>query len=250
MQLPPEWHTVDSPIGVSELVVDVWDAELDLPTDEVESLERLLSRTERDRASRFRFEHHRRRFIAARGRLRQLTGCYVNASPETIVIETRESGKPFTRGRQSIEFNIAHCDNRAVLAFATRPIGVDLERIRPLSDLLPLAARFFAPGEYGLLRQLSGASLEETFFRCWTLKEAYLKACGDGLAVPLSAFEVSLDPRDPRLLFHEADPLEPSRWQFGAWTEGPFAIALAVATNNPAMVIRRRSWPSGCLGRQ
>lgn len=156
-----------------ERVVDVWEAGLDLAADELQSLDRLLSPAERDRASRFHFERDRQRFTAGRGRLRQLLGRYTDVPPDAVVIETRASGKPFTRGKQSLEFNVAHSDNRVVFAFARRPVGVDVEWIRPLPGLLTIAAQFFAPGEYAAMRRLTGAPLEDTFFRCWTLKEAY-----------------------------------------------------------------------------
>src|SRR5262249_41297924 len=107
-----------------ERVVDVWETGLDLAADELQSLEGLLSPAARGPASRFTFERDRQRFTAGRGRLRQLLGRYTNAPPGAVVIETRASGKPFAPGQQPLEFNIAHSDNRAVFAFARRPVGV------------------------------------------------------------------------------------------------------------------------------
>jgi len=159
------------------------------------------------------------------------------------VIDMGASGKPFTRGEPPLEFNLAHSDNRVVFAFAHWPVGVDVERIRPLPDLLTIAARFFAPGEYEAMQRLTGAPLEDTFFRCWTLKEAYLKAAGDGLSVPLSAFQVSLNPCEPRMLSCDRDPDEPSHWQFAAWGDGAVAIALAVDAEARFVSVRLRSWP-------
>jgi 4'-phosphopantetheinyl transferase len=236
---------VDQSFDLPERVVDVWEAGLDLAADELQTISRLLSPAERDRAARFLFERDRRRFAAGRGRLRQLLGRYADASPSAIVIETRASGKPFSRGELPLDFNLSHADDRVVFAFAHCPIGIDVERIRPLPDLLAIAARFFAPGEYDAMQRLTGAPLQDTFFRCWTLKEAYLKAVGDGLSVPLSAFEVNLDPCEPRMLSCDRDPDEPSRWQFAAWADGGFAIALAIAADTGSVLVRRRSWPPG-----
>lgn len=234
---------MDHSFELPESVVEVWEAGLDLAADELQTLNRLLSPAERDRASRFHFERDRRRFTAARGRLRQLLGRYADAPPGAVVIETGASGKPFTRGEPSLEFNLAHSDNRAVFAFARAPVGIDAERIRPLPDLLATAARLFAPGEHEAVRHLTGASLEDMFFMCWTLKEAYLKATGDGLSVPLSAFHMRLNRSEPRMLSCDRDPEEPSRWQFAAWADGGFAIALAVVAEVPPVPVRWRSWP-------
>jgi len=238
---------VDHSLDLPERVVDVWEAELDLPADELRTLSGLLSPAERDRASRFLFERDRRRFAAARGRLRQLLGRYLDAPPSAVLIETGALGKPFTRGDPPLEFNLSHADDRVVFAFAQCAVGIDVERIRPLPDLLPIAEQFFAPGEHEAMQRLTGAPLQDTFFRCWTLKEAYLKGVGDGLSIPLSAFQVRLNPFKPRLLSCQRDPDEPSRWQFAAWADGGFAIALAVAADTGSVLVRRRSWPPGVI---
>jgi len=233
---------VDHSFELPERVVEIWEADLDLAADEMQTLGRLLSPAERDRASRFHFERDRRRFTAARGRLRQLLGRYADAPPDAVVIDTRVSGKPFTR-EPPLEFNLAHSDNRVVFAFANRPVGIDVERIRLLPDLLTIAARFFAAGEYEAMQHLTGASLTNAFFRCWTLKEAYLKATGDGLSFPLSAFQVSLKRCEPRMLSCDRDSDEPSHWHFAAWADDAFAIALAIGAEASAVPVRQRSWP-------
>jgi 4'-phosphopantetheinyl transferase len=232
---------MDLSFELPERVVEIWETGLDLAADEMQTLAGLLSPAERERASRFHFERDRRRFTAARGRLRQLLGRYIGTSPGAVAIETGASGKPFTRREPPLEFNVAHSDNRAVFAFARGPVGIDVERVRPLPDLLATAARFFAPGEYEAVRHLAGAPLEDMFFMCWTLKEAYLKATGDGLSVPLSAFQMRLDRSEPRMLSCDRDPEEPSRWQFAAWADGGFAIALAVVAEAPPVPVRWRS---------
>src|SRR5262245_18907661 len=126
---------VDVSFQLPERVVVVWETGLDLAADELQSLDGLLSPAERGRASRFRFERDRQRFTAGRGRLRQLLGRYTNEPPDAVVIETRASGKPFTPGQQSLKWRVAHSDNRVVFAFARRPVGVDVEWIRPLPGL-------------------------------------------------------------------------------------------------------------------
>jgi 4'-phosphopantetheinyl transferase len=235
---------VDHSFELPERVVDVWEARLDLAADELQTLKRLLSPTERDRTSRFYFERDRGRFAAARGRLRQLLGYYTGAPPGAVVIETGTSGKPFIRGEPPLEFNLSHSDDRVIFAFARSPVGIDVERMRPLPDLLTIAAHFFSPGEYEAMQRLTGAPLKDAFFRCWTLKEAYVKAAGDGFSLPLSAFQVSLNPCEPRMLSCDRDPDEPSFWQFAAWADGAFAIALAVRAGAESVVpIHRQSWP-------
>jgi 4'-phosphopantetheinyl transferase len=227
-----------------ERVVDVWEAGLDLAADELQTLGGLLSPAERDHARRFHVERDRRRFTAARGRLRQLLGRYADVPPSAVAIHTRASGKPFMRREPPLEFNLSHSDDRVIFAFARWAVGIDVERIRPLPELLSIAAHFFAPGEYEAMRRLTGAPLEDAFFRCWTLKEAYVKATGEGLNVPLSAFQVSLNPGEPRILSCDHDRGDRSRWKLAAWTDGAFAIALAVGAGAESVVpVRRRSWP-------
>jgi 4'-phosphopantetheinyl transferase len=150
-------------------------------------------------------------------------------------------GKPALvgeEGEKGLRFNVSHSHGLALYAITRgREIGVDLERIRPFPDLIGLAERFFSPKEVAALRTLPAPMQTEAFLTCWTRKEAYIKAKGEGLSLPLSQFEVSLAPGEPSALLRtQWDALEASRWSLHALTPGPgYVAALAVECNHRRM---------------
>src|SRR5262249_20133919 len=149
----------------------------------------ILAPDEKERAARFHFEHLRSAFIAARGVLRCLLGGYLNRHPGRVQFRYGARGKPALEPDAGIEFNLAHSGGLAVLAFASGcPIGVDLEQIRPIPELREIAARFFCAEEAAEIASLPSGERQRSFFRCWTRKEAYIKATGDGLSAPLDQF--------------------------------------------------------------
>lgn len=94
---------------------------------------------------------------------------------------------------QDVRFNMSHSGERALIAVTSgREVGVDIEEEKPINELIDMARRFFAPGEVAELIGLPDAARSAAFFRCWTRKEAVVKAVGEGLSHPLDAFEVSL----------------------------------------------------------
>ena len=154
--------------------------------------DRVLSVDERARASQFRFDEHRRRYVHARSALRTLLGGYLSAAPESLVFEYDRYGKPSVAG--GVQFNIAHSADVAMAAFSRGcSPGVDVERVRPLDDLELLAARVMSPSELARFRALPPAMRTRAFFLLWTRKEAVLKAQGVGLSGSMPAIEVSLD---------------------------------------------------------
>lgn len=214
--------------------VHVWRADLTSRTLSREHLLRSLSSDERLRASRFRFLKDRDHFVAARGALRSILGRYIGIEASRLQFVYGPHGKPRLAGAvggHRIEFNLAHSNGLGLVAVAlSRPLGVDLERIRPDVAGEEIAERFFAPAEVRALRGLPQAKQDLAFFRCWTRKEAYIKARGEGLSMPLSRFCVSLSPGEsPALLRVEGDPAEISRWSFRELAPGPgYVAALAV----------------------
>ncbi|MCS6845856.1 MAG: 4'-phosphopantetheinyl transferase superfamily protein [Caldilineales bacterium] len=218
----------DVTIGADE--VHVWRAVLQARPSEVSRLWWLLSEDEHERARRFRFERDRRRFVVGRGLLRVLVGRYTASPPEAIRFSYSAHGKPaVAEPPTSLTFNLAHSEEWALFAFAWgRRVGVDIEHMR--SDLADeqIARRFFAPGEVQALLGLPADQRSAAFFRCWTRKEAFVKARGEGLSLPLDAFEVSLDP-DAATLLRAAEPDEVRRWQLAPLFPHPaYAAALAV----------------------
>jgi 4'-phosphopantetheinyl transferase len=169
--------------------VHLWTQPLDLTAHEVQRFCELLSDDERMRAARFHFERHRDRFIVARGRLREILGGYLNTDPKRIVFRYGEKEKPETTG---LKFNLSHSGGLAVYATTRdREIGVDVEEIRTEIAHERIPARFFCSNEVTSIRTTPAEEQALAFFRCWTRKEAYIKALGVGLSIPLNSFDVS-----------------------------------------------------------
>ena len=192
-------------------------ASLDCRQSDLRFFESLLAEDEIDRANRFYFQKDRERFIAGRGLLRVILSSYVGVPPGEIIFRYGNHGKPELRrqeGRTAIEFNLAHSGGTAIYAIARdRPVGVDIETIQPDFPVAEVAKNFFSSREMAALQALPNVLRTEAFFKCWTRKEAFIKALGDGLSCPLSDFDVSLKPGDPARLLHvKGASEEASRW--------------------------------------
>ena len=177
----------DPDIQVWWAVLDDFRADLSHPLD-------LLSADEKARAARFYFERDRSRYIIGRGLLRLLLGSYLGSNPAEIKFEYGLYGKPALApqaGGRRLEFNLSHSNEMAVYIFNwDHPLGIDIEYIQPLKDMDDFALQFFTPAECKLIRSLPMPEKTETFFKLWTSKEAYLKANGSGLSMPLDQVEV------------------------------------------------------------
>lgn len=199
--------------------VEVWTVPLDPPPAAVERLAALLSPDERRRAERFHFERHRRRFAVGRGALRSLLAGYLGTPPEAVRFDYGPKGKPFLAAgpdgeRPRLCFNLSNSEELALVAFARgAELGADLERLRPMPDGLQIAERFFSAAERQVLAAQPAEERDRAFFRCWTRKEAYLKAVGDGITVRLDAFDVTLAAGEaPRMLSIDGDPDRGAAW--------------------------------------
>jgi 4'-phosphopantetheinyl transferase len=191
----------------------LWKRSLDSSTPAIEACFALLSPEEREKAQRYRVERPRSDYILTRGTLRSLLAGYLRR-PQDFSFQYTTYGKPFLADHADLHFNVSHSEGLALLAFVRgREIGVDVERVRAQSDVLKLAERFFSARERHDLRSLSGDELHAAFFRCWTRKEAYIKAKGDGLSLPLHEFDVSIAPNQTQaLLATRPDGSEAKRW--------------------------------------
>ena len=180
--------------------IHVWRASLTLSTPHLLSLQHTLSTDERIRAERYHFPIHREHFIAARGLLRVLLGRYLGQDPRQLRFRYSAHGKPALAGGSELGricFNVSHSHGLALYAVTCdREVGIDLEQIRYDLDDTRVAERFFAAGETEALRALPANMRTEEFFTYWTCKEAYIKARGTGLSLPLDQFEVSIAPRE------------------------------------------------------
>jgi 4'-phosphopantetheinyl transferase len=155
--------------------VHLWEVDLSTAGDA-----RMLAPDERARADRLLIPDKRQQFIAARAGLRHILSEYTGSPPETLILGTRTHGKPFICDDSGWEFNLAHSDDTALVAVALRPVGIDLERERPLSGLQLMAQIAFSPQEQADLSELSTEYRSRAFFRTWTRKEALLKGHGAG----------------------------------------------------------------------
>jgi 4'-phosphopantetheinyl transferase len=212
---------------------------LDLPDDRRADLEALLDAGERARAGRFMFPQLRERFIVAHGRLRQVLGEVLGHPPAGLRFEKAEHGKPYLADNAALHFNLSHSDGWGLVGWAQgRELGVDVERWRPMRDELALVRRFFSPAENAAYDALDAALRTEGFFQCWTRKEAYIKAVGRGLGLPLDSFDVSLG-RDvePRLLRASTHCEDGRRWSLAA-PQGPNDVSIAIVLESDSVVIQ------------
>jgi 4'-phosphopantetheinyl transferase len=221
---------VEQDLALPAEEVHVWRTSLEQPPAVVARLHDLLASDERARAARFRFERDRSRYVVGRARLRQLLGAYLRRAPADITFAYGAFDKPFLAGRE-LWFNLSHSGAVALYAFSRAgELGIDVELDGPDFARERIAERFFAPGEVAALRALPAELQPRAFLHCWTRKEAFIKARGDGLSLALDSFEVSLDPGAPaRLLRTAFAPAEAERWRLEdlSDTAGGFIAALA-----------------------
>lgn len=203
----------------------VWRARLDVMA---ESFRESLQPDERERAERFYFAEHRRRFIARRRILRYILGRYLGQDPAELRFEYGPRGKPALSGRP-LYFNLSHSEEMALFAVTRhREVGVDIEHIQPRINPAEIAKHSFSAAEKAELNSLPPDQQLIAFFNGWTRKEAYIKARGEGLALPLPEFDVSLG-HPAALLATRDDPQEAARWTMIALDPGPgYAAALVV----------------------
>lgn len=232
MTTPESWATPPGMLSLSRAEVHVWRASLDQSAGVVARLRSTLSGDEMVRAARFHFEKDRVSFIIARGVLRNILGCYLHVPPDQLQFNYSPYGKPslaaeFEEG--GLDFNVSHSHSLALYAFARgRALGVDVEHLRAGAAERQIAERFFSADEVAALCGLPAARQPRAFFDCWTRKEAYIKARGEGLSFPLAEFDVSLRPDEPAALLRvRGDAREAERWTLRALDVAPdYAAAL------------------------
>lgn len=207
----PAWPPADPASLARELgqgEVHLWWLDLAPAAPVAARLARCLDAHERERAARFHFDVHRDRYVAAHGQLRGLLGAYAGADPAGLRFEHEERGKPRLAAAAAdgtpthgLAFNLSHSDNEGLVAIGrVAPLGADIEVRRHLPDLEALAVSHFTTSELGELHSLPEPRRHDGFFAAWTRKEAYVKALGAGLSVPLDGFEVALHPDRPAAL--------------------------------------------------
>jgi len=242
------WLVAPANLALSSDEVHVWCAFLDSPMSGVQSLRQTLTGDELDGAARFYFQKDRQRFIVARGLLRTLLSLYLDKEPNQLRFCYSEHGKPALvtiSGQTALNFNLSHSDGLALYAVTRgRKIGIDVERVRVVLEYDQIAARFFSPTENAVLRALPAKIKHEAFFHCWTRKEAYIKARGEGLSLPLHQFDVSLAPGEQaQLLNTKGDPHEAFRWSLQDLRPASGYVA-ALAVEGDGWHLTCSQWPN------
>jgi 4'-phosphopantetheinyl transferase len=228
---------------LAEHEVHVWRAGLDLDAISTSRFSSTLSPEEKTRAAGFVLARDRDRFTATHGILRQLLGHYLCMPPANIPIKVSPHGKPALSNKEKkdvapLHFNLSHSDGLGLFAFALkREVGIDLEQIRPEAAKEGIEEAYFSAQEQKELDRLPAESRAEGFFRCWTRKEAYLKARGEGLFLPLDSFDTSLTPGQPAVLYR----VDQERWSLYSVCPEPGFIA-AVVVESKKNILKFWEW--------
>jgi 4'-phosphopantetheinyl transferase len=236
------WSANPGQLALAPDEIHVWRAYLDFEPASLRGFEMTLSPDEKARAERFHFPRDKNAFVATRGILRELLGRYVGRAPTELVFDYGDRGKPSLRGTasQPVQFNVSCSHGLALMAFAVgRSVGIDVELVRPDFAGVEIAERYFAPREIEELKALPTSSLAEGFFLCWARKEAYVKARGEGLQIPLKSFRVSLTPGQPERL----ESADSARWSLHAITADTNYVGALVVEGKEAR-IRYWNWNS------
>ena len=230
------WMAPPENLGLEDNDVHIWKVDLNVPGSHIQKLQEVLSADEIKRARRFYFQKDRNAFTVARGALRNILSWYLNFQPDELVFEYNSYGKPSLVTRfntKNLQFNLSHSHQLALVAVIwNHEVGVDVEWMREDLADLQIAGRFFSQAEVVELRTVPVAKQKTAFFNCWTRKEAFIKAKGKGLSIPLDQFDVSLKPGVPAALLRTRFLLnEASHWAiYDVSPEPGYRAALAIPT--------------------
>jgi 4'-phosphopantetheinyl transferase len=240
------WASAPPRLALHSAEVHVWRVNLALPEPTVNRLRAALSAEETMRAARFRFPADQARFVVAHGALRAILAACLGTDARELRFATGNGEKPFLEApgaAASVRFNLSHSRDLALVAVSQgREVGVDLECRPGVRDIDAIAGRYFSAAERRTLEGLAANQRQDAFLRGWVLKEAYLKACGDGLRRRLDDFDVTLDDEDPpRLLAVRDRPGDESRWSFRYLRPHPEFVAV-LAVEGAGWRLERWEW--------
>lgn len=205
MASPPIWITSPLPRTIASDEIHLWTWALEPGAQDMSVHRKILDRAENERMRRYHFAADAERYAVAHANLRRILGSYLNQPAEKICFRTGPFGKPELASGTSLKFSLSHSKSTALLAVDNElPLGVDVEDVRPLET--EVADQHFSAIELSSLRELQGNAWLTGFYRCWTRKEAILKAEGVGLYRALDSFDVSLLPDEPAELIATRQP--------------------------------------------
>ena len=242
-RLMNSWPQPSGEVPALETSVHVWAVKLDDASVDLDRGRDLLSPDERERAARFRFERHRRRYLVAHIALHEILSRYLPIEPARLSFDLGTNGKPKLHqalAASGIEFNLSHSNEMALLAVAHgREVGVDIEHAREKFEFQEVAERFFTAKEVAAMRGLPSTLQRQAFFKCWTSKEAFLKARGTGLSGALDEVEISLSNDEQIRIVANV----PHWWLFELDPIAGYEAALVVAS--ALTLIRSYQWQPG-----
>ena len=218
------WFVPPETILLEEKQAHVWCADMRELEPQLAEYVDVLSSAERERSNRFHFQKDRNHYIIRHGVLRKILGRYLGQAPSEIQFRYGTRGKPeILDDPIHIHFNDSHSTDLALYAVTLAcPIGVDVECIRPIPEFEDIATRYFSPREVGMMRALSVEKRMEAFYACWTRKEAFLKATGEGIGVNLAKVEVTLAPgEEAEILRIPGETQSAAGWKLRAFSPAP-----------------------------
>ena len=230
--------------------IQLWSIDITPARHRTEELRSLLSDDELQRADNFRFDKDRDRWIAGRAMLRIILSSVIRCSPELVNFEYDEHAKPCLRhsdDEADVYFNLTHSSDLALLAVTSiGPVGIDVEQIKPLSDVDAVVERFFSTAERRTFSTLSADEERlKAFYACWTRKEAYLKALGCGISKPTNTFDVTLlENSEPEIVAIDGDKKAADDWLlFDLQVMPGYVGALAIQSKADVELVWRKLPP-------
>ena len=203
------WQKTPDKLSLSKVHLDFLLCDLKPLSGDINNFYSILSEDERDRADQLNVEDKKQQYIITRAALRQRLGLLANIDPKDFVFDYLEHGKPVLNNDarfKDITFNVSHSNDLALIAVAQKQnIGIDIEKINHESDHQALMTRFFSKAEQAEFQTIQEATMARAFCACWTRKEAFIKAIGDGVSYGLDKFDVSVDPdkQTPEINLHK-----------------------------------------------
>lgn len=221
-----QWEIPKKPIQIQSKAIHIWAADLSSHATQWGNNRRVLSQDECEKADRYKFEKNKNDYITARAILRKILGYYLTIEPEKIRFSYNPYGKPYLNlenNKNHLYFNLSHSGDLVLYIFSSDyEVGIDVEKLHCIDDFQNIAKGFFSEAEYLKLISLPHFQRQDAFFKCWTRKEAFIKAIGNGLSYPLDQFEVTLLPDEsPALLNILGDSKSIPEWSLYALEPAP-----------------------------